>query len=130
MISVIAPVLNEARFIRAWCECVTRFSDDIHVYDCGSTDGTLDILREYEIDVRYGNVAGDARNYMHREGDIINSLIDGCKHSWIVNLDADELVGSDFIEALPDLQRTKRIFIRLLWYHFWYSPNLIRVRQW
>ncbi len=48
--SLIAPVKNEATNARAWCESITRqtrLPDEIIVTDAGSTDGTLDILRDF-----------------------------------------------------------------------------------
>ncbi len=48
-VSLIAPVKNEAANARAWCESLarqTRLPDEIIVTDAGSTDGTLDILRD------------------------------------------------------------------------------------
>ena len=132
MVSVICPVLNESPFIRAWCENVIRFSDDIHVFDCGSTDGTREILEQYPICIhenlkRYAEAIW--RPYLWQEGEIRNELIDHCRHDWIVNLDADELFGQKFIDALPELVKTKQRMIRFLHYQFWYSVNLIRVRQ-
>ena len=49
------PVLNEARFIRESIESLLGQDYDpleIVVYDAGSTDGTIDILREYPVDLR------------------------------------------------------------------------------
>lgn len=54
-IRVVMPVLNEARFIRESIESLLAQHYDpleIVVYDGGSTDGTLDILREYPVDLR------------------------------------------------------------------------------
>jgi glycosyltransferase involved in cell wall biosynthesis len=132
MISVICPTLNEERFIKAWCENVTRFSDDIHVFDCGSKDRTKEILARYPVQVhenldRYAE--GIWRPYLWEEGEIRNSLINKCKHDWIVNLDADELLGDEFFEQLGMLQTSTAKFHRFIQYPFWYSPNLLRVRQ-
>lgn len=132
MVSVICPVLNEVKFIRAWCENVTKFSDDIHVFDCGSTDGTLEILREYPIHIYHNDKWAESieRPYLWQEGQIRNELINHCKNDWVVNLDADELLGEDFRESLPSLCASHEKFIRLLQYPFWYSPNLLRAKQW
>jgi len=54
-IRVVVPVLNEARFIRESIESLLAQAYqplEIVVYDAGSTDGTLDILREYPVELR------------------------------------------------------------------------------
>ena len=54
-ISVIIPVLNGSKFIRECLEAV--FSSEYHDYECilvddGSTDGTQEIARKYDITVK------------------------------------------------------------------------------
>lgn len=132
MVSVICPVLNEERFIRAWCENVTSFSDDIHVWDSGCTDRTIEIIKKYPQIQVHGNGRFHpeiSAPYVWREGEVRNRLIEFCKGDWIAILDADELFGERVREALPRLATTKKNFIRLLHLDFWYTPYLIRVRQ-
>jgi glycosyltransferase involved in cell wall biosynthesis len=53
-ICVVVPLLNEARYIRESIESLLAqdYSPlEIVVYDAGSTDGTLDILREYPVEL-------------------------------------------------------------------------------
>lgn len=48
-ISVVVPSFNQARFLRECLESiVVNDADEILVFDGGSTDGSLDILREYD----------------------------------------------------------------------------------
>lgn len=54
-IRVVVPVLNEASFIRESIESLLAQAYEpleIVVYDAGSTDGTIDILREYPVDLQ------------------------------------------------------------------------------
>lgn len=54
MVAVVVPILNEARYIREALDSL--LTQDYHpldvvVYDGGSTDGTLDILRDYPVEL-------------------------------------------------------------------------------
>jgi glycosyltransferase involved in cell wall biosynthesis len=127
-LSFIAPVLNESPFIKAWIKNVERFADEIFVLDCGSTDGTKSILVENGVyPVPLPPELKPQSPYDWQEGKIRNLLISKCTGDYIVNLDADELLPSDFKDVLsiaPDSP------IYRLWHRdFWYSQNLIRVRQ-
>ena len=123
-LSFVCPVLNEARFIEAWIHNVVRFADEIHVVDCGSTDGTIEILRSYGIYPTRAEVAGP---YQWREGRIRNSLIEISTSDYIVILDADELLPDNFRDVF--LKAPKRLFYRLGHLDFWYTPYTIRCRQ-
>lgn len=102
-ITVIAPVLNEIRFIKAWYRNVCKFADEIIVIDTNSTDGTYEYL--------YGAQSSGLHLYRYipwtntnpyewEEHKIRNFLIDSASGDWIIPLDADELVGDSFIESL------------------------------
>ncbi len=123
MISVISPALNERAFAKGWAEFVTQISDDIHVADCGSNDGTLDILRGYNISVQHHRIDSP---YGWPEGKIRNALVDACKHEWILKLDIDELFGQDFVQALPRLMMSSKFFIRFPHLCFWLTPFTYR----
>jgi glycosyltransferase involved in cell wall biosynthesis len=125
-ICVVAPMLNEIRFVRAWCENVTRYADEIWVMNTGATDGTLDILRQYRVNIHHWLVDSP---YRWPEAKIRNCLGAFTKCDWIVYQDADELVGQDFIDAVPDLQKTRLPFVRFPQLHFWHSLKIIRVRS-
>ena len=64
------------------------FADEIVVVDSGSTDGTLDIVREYP-----------KVKLFHRDwtgfSDQKNFAIDKCEHEWIFSLDADEAASEE-----------------------------------
>ena len=123
-LAFVTPTLNEAPFIRAWIANVQRFADQIVVADCGSTDGTVEILEAAGIRVLHENIGGP---YNWPEGAIRNRLL--CSHScdYTVILDADELLLPTFLDTFHEAP--KRDFYRMLHMDFWYSINLIRVRQ-
>lgn len=82
-ISVVVLTLNERGNIAACLESC-RWSDDVHVLDSGSTDGTVEIAKAMGVQVHY--------NKFESFGQQRNWAIDHvpCKHKWHFHLDADE----------------------------------------
>lgn len=123
MLTVVCPVLNEERFIRAWCENVARYADEVVVIDTGSTDGTREILRSYGIGV-YREPAGTP------EPEVRNTLLALAKGDWILRLDADELlIAEDMLALKAELPKIREQFIFLPHYIFWRSTEFIRSRD-
>lgn len=82
--SVVILSCNEELNIPHALKSVKGWSDDIHVVDSGSTDRTLDIVGDFDINIHYHpwkNWA-DQRNW----------TLDNCplKYEWVLFLDADE----------------------------------------
>jgi glycosyltransferase involved in cell wall biosynthesis len=123
MITVVTPILDEMPFLEAWAANVERYADQVVVVDTGSTDGSLEFVRGRGYDNYQWRIT---RPYQWEEGRIRSFLIEKSLGDWIVWQDADELVGQDFIDALPELQKTRRPFVAFRWREFWLSPNLIR----
>lgn len=70
------------------------WSDDVHVLDSGSTDGTIDIARSLGVKVHH--------NPFKSFGQQRNWAIDNipCKHPWHFHLDADERFTPELIHEL------------------------------
>lgn len=73
--------LNEARQIRAVLESV-KWADEIILVDSFSTDGTLEIAREYNARIISEKFSGF--------GKLRNLALDAAKNDWILSIDADE----------------------------------------
>jgi glycosyltransferase involved in cell wall biosynthesis len=125
-LSIQTPVLNVEPWIKAWCEFATKISDDVHVIDTGSTDKTLEILSEYPIHVEHHKIKSP---YNWDEGKIRNRLLRSCRNKWILQLDADELFGDEFVNELPEILDSKKKFLWFRHYPFWHYPNFIRIVQ-
>lgn len=133
MISVITPILNEAKHLEAWGRNVARFASQVVVLDMGSKDGSQEIVESFGFELHHfdcrPHAGTDYIPYSWEEGKVRNQLIMWARCPWIVNQDADELWGQDFFDALPELKLSKRPMIRFSQYRFWLSPNLIRTRS-
>lgn len=80
-LTVYTLTLNEARQLRDMLESV-KWADEIIVVDSFSTDGTVEIAREYGARVLSEKFCGF--------GKLRNAALDAAKHDWILSIDADE----------------------------------------
>lgn len=128
-VSVTIITFNEEANIRACLESV-RWADEVVVVDCGSTDKTVEISREYTDKVFHNPWPG------HKEQK--NFAIAHASHLWIFSLDADERSTDelrDFICA--ELERPahdgyrfprKNHFLgRWIKYGGWYPDRVLRL---
>lgn len=84
-LTVIIPCKNERKNIRPCIASVKLVADEVIVADSGSTDGTLDIVREI------GGCRIIEREYVN-SGNFKNWAIPQAAHSWVLIVDADERV--------------------------------------
>jgi len=96
-LSVLIPCKNERRNIRPCIESVQSIADELLIADSGSTDGTLEIVRD---------TMGEASNCRIIERDYVNSAdfknwaIPQAKHEWVLVIDADERVPPQLAEEI------------------------------
>jgi len=100
-ISVLILTKNEAQDLPGCLESVA-WSDDIHIYDSGSTDGTVAIAREFGASVTVrtyedNKVAFGGDEAAHRNWGLRNIPF---RYPWIFILDADERVTPGLAEAI------------------------------
>lgn len=83
-LSVIIITLNEADRIRPCLESVYGWADEIVVLDSGSTDATVEIVREYTDKVWVTDWPGFGRQKQR--------ALDHATGEWVLSIDADERV--------------------------------------
>jgi (heptosyl)LPS beta-1,4-glucosyltransferase len=83
MLTVLIPCKDERHNILDCIDSVRDFADEILVADSGSTDGTLELIREMP------GVRVIEREYVN-SADFKNWAIPQAKHEWVFLLDADE----------------------------------------
>jgi glycosyltransferase involved in cell wall biosynthesis len=86
-LSIFLITHNEADRLPRTLEAVSHLSDDIVVVDSGSTDGTPDVARAFGARV----IAHEWLGY----GPQKRFAEEQCKHNWLLNLDADEVIPPD-----------------------------------
>jgi glycosyltransferase involved in cell wall biosynthesis len=84
-LTVLIPCKDERRNIRACIESVQAIADEILIADSGSTDGTLDIVRDI------GGCRIIEREYMN-SANFKNWAIPQARHEWVLVVDADERI--------------------------------------
>jgi len=94
-ISVFVIALNEADRIGATLDAARKVTDDLIVIDSGSTDGTQDVARAHGARVIHHDWPGYGPQKRFGE--------DQCRHDWVLNLDADEVMPDALIGEIKGL---------------------------
>jgi len=92
-LTVLIPCKDERRNIRACIESVQAIADEILVADSGSTDGTLNIVREM------GDCRIIEREYIN-SANFKNWAIPQSRHEWVLVVDADERVTPELAREI------------------------------
>jgi glycosyltransferase involved in cell wall biosynthesis len=90
--SVVIICRNEAAMIGRTLQSLHGITDDILVYDNGSTDTTMDIARQFNANLIEGKWEGFGKTKQR--------AIEHAKHDWILNLDADEAIDDQLKQSL------------------------------
>lgn len=99
MIGIFAIMLNEAAYVDRWAkavQCISDAFDCMLVVDGGSTDGTVDHLRDFNIPVvtrPFSQHFANQRNYGLEQMDA----------DWILEIDADEIPSAPLLGGLRAL---------------------------
>ena len=94
-ISVLLPTFNNAEIIRETLQSI-EWADEILVVDSFSTDGTLDICREFGARIIQHEYIQSSRQK--------NWAIPQCAHEWVLQIDTDEVLEAGAREEI--LKRT------------------------
>jgi len=98
-LTVLIPCKDERRNIRACIESVQAIADEILIADSGSTDGTLDIVRDI------GGCRIIEREYIN-SANFKNWAIPQARHEWVLVVDADERVTPELAAEIRELLKS------------------------
>lgn len=121
-VSVVIICKNEAAVIGATLQSLQGVSDDIIVYDNGSTDDTVAIARGFNIQVHQGPWEGFGKTKTKA-----NSL---AKHDWILSLDADERIDTDLKRSLLAFAPAGNRIVYDLKFKNFLGDKLLRHGEW
>lgn len=133
-LTVTSPCWNQRRFICAWLENILPWADAVVISEGGSTDGTVDIIAEYDHDWpgKITILAHKQTNRPHwkswEEAERRNALAAAVREGYEVQLDVDEMLPDDFREKLEIEAEGRMATFHGLWLNFWRTPWDIRVR--
>lgn len=91
-LSVCIPIKNAADTIEHCLESVHGIADEIAVLDSDSTDGTRDICRQYDAEIRNHDFIGFAA--------LRRALLEAASNDWVLLLDADEALSDELVGEL------------------------------
>jgi glycosyltransferase involved in cell wall biosynthesis len=91
-LSVVIVCKNEADILGRTLQSLRGLTDDIVVYDNGSTDDTVSIARQFSVKVHEGVWEGFGKTK--------NMAVALARHDWILSLDADEAIDNELKNTL------------------------------
>ena len=94
-LSIFVITLNEAARIGATLDAAATLADDVIVADSGSTDETVAIARGYGAQVHHHPFEGFGQQKRFAE--------DRCRHDWLLNVDADEIITPALADEIRGL---------------------------
>ncbi len=94
-LSIVIICKNEKGNIERVLQSIVDVADDVVVYDSGSTDGTLDVLRQFEVRVEQGPWMGFGKTKGH--------AVSLAAHDWVLCIDADEALDEELQQSLKAL---------------------------
>lgn len=95
LFSVVIVCKNEADVIAGTLQSLAGVTDDIFVYDNGSTDGTQQIIKQFDVHLHEGTWEGFGKTK--------NKASRLAKYDWILSLDADEAIDDQLKQSLLEL---------------------------
>jgi glycosyltransferase involved in cell wall biosynthesis len=121
-ISVVIVCKNEANVIGETITSFAGLTDDIVVYDNGSTDGTQEIIRKTNAKL----IEGDWEGF----GKTKNKANALAKYDWILSLDADEAIDRELKKNLVKLDLKDDNFFYELKFKNFIGNKWLRFGEW
>lgn len=102
-------------FIEKTIESVLPYADEVIVFDTGSTDNTVEVLKKYPIYVATKNVQSLGKVWTDSPIDvaltnILNEMKKQTKSGWILKIDDDEIFPQEVMEEIKNLEPTFPIY--------------------
>ena len=94
-LSVVIVCKNEAHIIGNTLQSLQGLTDDIIVYDNGSSDDTVAIAKKFPVKLYEGKWVGFGKTK--------NAAIALARYDWILNIDADEAIDEELKRSLFEL---------------------------
>jgi glycosyltransferase involved in cell wall biosynthesis len=126
---VVAAVgtFNEASFLPRWLNAIAEIADDVVVVDDGSTDATVNILREHPLVSEVHTKKRGKRSEVADRRRMTRMALDHGA-DWIVFLDGDEVFDTRITSVLPAMLDADDVGeYRFRKYSLWRSDEQIRV---
>lgn len=121
-LSVVIVCKNAGKVIGKTLQSLQGISDDIIVYDNGSTDNTLDVVAGYPVQLHKGSWEGFGQTKRKA-----NSL---AKYDWILSLDADEAVSTTLKESLLQFNPENKTVVYDISFNNFFGDTWLKYGEW
>ena len=121
-ISVVIVCKNEAGIIGQTLQSLAGLTDDIIVYDTGSTDTTVELLKQTAVQLHQGQWEGF--------GLTKNKATALAKYDWILSLDADEAIDGELKKSLLNLQLNREKIVYAIKFKNFLADKYLRYGEW
>lgn len=120
--SILIVCKNEADVIGATLQSLQGLSDDIVVFDNGSTDGTQNIVKQNNVNLIEGTWEGYGKTKRKA-----TQLV---KNDWVLHLDADEAVGDELRQSLLQWKPDNELMVYELAYRNYFGNKYLKHGEW
>ncbi len=128
-LSIAIIIKDEEKNIKRCLDSLT-FADEIVIVDCGSIDGTLEIVNQYDVRVFHKDWSGFSFQKQF--------AIEQCKNDWVLIIDADELVpaktATEILNVINNstqesytISRKNFLFDKVIRYGSWGNDRVVRL---
>lgn len=121
-VSVVIICKNEGAVIGATLQSLQGLTDDIIVYDNGSTDNTTEIIRGFKAHLHQGSWEGFGKTKTKA-----NNL---AKYDWILSLDADEKIDDKLKASLLAFEPSSEKTVYSLRFRNFLGNKPLRFGEW
>ena len=121
-ISVVIVCRNEADSIGRTLESLRGLTDDVVVFDNGSTDGTQQIVKGYDVRLHEGIWEGFGTT--KRKATAL------ARYDWILNLDADEALDEELKKSLLSMDPSNDLVVYDLKFKNFLGNRLLKYGEW
>ncbi len=121
-LSVVIVCKNEAAVIGRTLQSLQGLTDDIVVYDNGSSDDTITIARQFPVRVYEGIWEGFGKTK--------NTAIALARHDWILNIDADEAIDEKLKNSILALSLNNDETIYEIKFKNFFGDKWLKYGEW
>jgi glycosyltransferase involved in cell wall biosynthesis len=121
-LSIVIVCKNEAGVIGSTLSSLDGITDDIIVYDNGSTDNTMDIIKKFPVHLYTGEWEGFGRTK--------NKANQHARYDWILSLDADEAADDELKRSLATFDDSNEKSIYKIRFRNFLGKKAIKYGEW
>lgn len=121
-VSVVIICKNEADIIGRTLQSLQGLTDDVVVYDNGSTDNTIEIIKQFNGHLHQGSWDGFGKTK--------NKATALAKYDWILSLDADEAIDEELKQSLLSLQLNDAKTVYEIKYKNFLGEKYLKYGEW